>query len=74
VNPYKKKLKGPLIKEFDFQRLLFAKYDDQILAQTTLMIKNIPIKFTQRDILGLIDKYFPETYDYFYLPMDFRTN
>ena len=44
-----------------------------MLSLTTLMIKNIPVKFLQGDMLKLIDKNFMGKYDYFYLPMDLKT-
>ena len=37
------------------------------------MIKNIPIKFMQADMLKQIDKNYKGKYDYFYLPMDLQT-
>ena len=40
--------------------------------RTTLMIKNIPNKYTQRLLLDTIDKYHADTYDFFYIPIDFR--
>jgi hypothetical protein len=40
--------------------------------RTTVMIKNIPNKYTQRILLGEIDKRFAGTYDFLYLPIDFR--
>jgi len=47
--------------------------DEEVLSLTTLMIKNIPVKFLQGDMLKLIDKNFMGKYDYFYLPMDLKT-
>uniref|UniRef100_A0A7S1KLC6 RRM domain-containing protein n=1 Tax=Percolomonas cosmopolitus TaxID=63605 RepID=A0A7S1KLC6_9EUKA len=40
--------------------------------RTTLMIKNIPNKYSQKMLLSEIDKKFKEKYDFFYLPIDFR--
>ena len=40
--------------------------------RTTLMIKNIPNKYTQRMLLNTIDENFRGTYDFFYLPIDFK--
>jgi hypothetical protein len=37
------------------------------------MIKNIPMKFMQQDVLALINPNFYGKYDYFYLPMDLKT-
>ena len=35
------------------------------------MIKNIPNKYTKKMMLGEFDKKFKNTYDFFYLPIDF---
>lgn len=40
--------------------------------RTTLMIKNIPNKYTKDMLLNLIDVNFKNKYDFFYLPMDFN--
>jgi hypothetical protein len=48
--------------------LLFAGEDNR----TTLMIKNIPNKYTQKMLLATIDAEFRGTYDFFYLPIDFK--
>ncbi|EKX41102.1 hypothetical protein GUITHDRAFT_47442, partial [Guillardia theta CCMP2712] len=40
--------------------------------RTTVMIKNIPNKYTQRNLLELIDTNHQGTYDFFYLPIDFK--
>jgi hypothetical protein len=37
------------------------------------MIKNIPMKFLQQDVLALINPRFYGKYNYFYLPMDLKT-
>jgi hypothetical protein len=42
--------------------------------KTTLMIKNIPNKYNLPLILETIDKNHKGTYDFFYLPIDFRNN
>ena len=75
VNPNKKELKGPSNNQIEFERLLFAKShnDCEILSQTTLMIKNIPIKFNHDCILDIINRKFAEKFDFFYLPKDLRT-
>lgn len=39
--------------------------------RTTLMIKNIPNKYTIYSFLEEIDVYFKDTYDIFYLPIDY---
>jgi hypothetical protein len=41
-------------------------------GRTTLMIKNIPNKYTQKMLLATIDESFRGTYDFFYLPIDFK--
>lgn len=41
-------------------------------TRTTVMIKNIPNKYTQRMLLQTIDKKFSGTYDFLYLPIDFK--
>ena len=48
---------GPKNKEVEVERLLYAyeNNDRAILRQTTLMIRNIPIKFRQQDMLNLMD-------------------
>jgi hypothetical protein len=40
--------------------------------RTTIMIKNIPNKYTQKMLLQTIDKKFSGTYDFLYLPIDFK--
>lgn len=41
-------------------------------SRTTVMIKNIPNKYTQQMLLTTIDRHFANTYDFFYLPIDFK--
>jgi hypothetical protein len=40
--------------------------------RTTLMIKNIPNKYTQKMLLQTMDEQFRGGYDFFYLPIDFK--
>jgi hypothetical protein len=40
--------------------------------RTTIMIKNIPNKYSQSMLLDLIDKQHRMHYDFFYLPIDFK--
>ena len=42
--------------------------------KTTLMIRNIPNKYTKELMLETIDEYFNDAYDFFYLPIDFKNN
>jgi len=41
-------------------------------TRTTLMIKNIPNKYDQQMLLQAVDKNHKGTYDFFYLPIDFK--
>ncbi|CBI30812.3 unnamed protein product, partial [Vitis vinifera] len=41
-------------------------------TRTTLMIKNIPNKYTSKMLLAAIDEYHRGTYDFLYLPIDFK--
>ncbi|XP_031490111.1 protein MEI2-like 2 isoform X2 [Nymphaea colorata] len=41
-------------------------------TRTTLMIKNIPNKYTSKMLLATIDENHGGTYDFFYLPIDFK--
>ncbi|XP_024991645.1 protein MEI2-like 2 [Cynara cardunculus var. scolymus] len=41
-------------------------------ARTTLMIKNIPNKYTSKMLLAAIDESHKGTYDFVYLPIDFK--
>eukprot|EP00826_Nyctotherus_ovalis_P021005 TRINITY_DN1669_c0_g1_i3.p1 TRINITY_DN1669_c0_g1~~TRINITY_DN1669_c0_g1_i3.p1 ORF type:complete len:351 (+),score=83.56 TRINITY_DN1669_c0_g1_i3:495-1547(+) len=41
-------------------------------TRTTIMIKNIPNKYTQSMLLKKINKKFKDLYDFFYLPIDFK--
>ncbi|CAN1790561.1 Protein MEI2-like 4 [Linum perenne] len=41
-------------------------------SRTTLMIKNIPNKYTSKMLLAAIDEYCRGSYDFLYLPIDFK--
>ncbi|KAJ4911722.1 Protein MEI2-like 4 [Raphanus sativus] len=53
--------------ELDVDRILRGEN-----SRTTLMIKNIPNKYTSKLLLAAIDEYCKGTYDFFYLPIDFK--
>ena len=43
-------------------------------TRTTIMIRNIPNKFKQMNLLDMINSHHKGRYDYFYLPMDLKVN
>ncbi|KAF0934808.1 hypothetical protein E2562_028817 [Oryza meyeriana var. granulata] len=53
--------------ELDIDRIVRG--DD---SRTTLMIKNIPNKYTSKMLLAAIDENHKGTYDFIYLPIDFK--
>ncbi|XP_062219161.1 protein MEI2-like 4 isoform X2 [Phragmites australis] len=53
--------------ELDIERIMRG--DD---SRTTLMIKNIPNKYTSKMLLASIDESHKGTYDFIYLPIDFK--
>ncbi|KAM5568358.1 hypothetical protein ABKV19_016099 [Rosa sericea] len=53
--------------ELDIDRIMRG--DDN---RTTLMIKNIPNKYTSKMLLAAIDEHHRGTYDFIYLPIDFK--
>ncbi|CAH8312614.1 unnamed protein product [Eruca vesicaria subsp. sativa] len=58
------------------EKKLFELDVDRILrgedSRTTLMIKNIPNKYTSKMLLAAIDEHCKGTYDFLYLPIDFK--
>ncbi|EFJ29695.1 hypothetical protein SELMODRAFT_91923 [Selaginella moellendorffii] len=53
--------------QLDLERILLG--ND---LRTTLMIKNIPNKYTSKLLLSTIDEHHRGTYDFIYLPIDFK--
>ncbi|XP_057542448.1 protein MEI2-like 4 isoform X1 [Amaranthus tricolor] len=53
--------------ELDIERI--SRGEDN---RTTLMIKNIPNKYTSKMLMGAIDERHRGTYDFIYLPIDFK--
>lgn len=41
-------------------------------GRTTIMVQNIPNKYTEKMLLELINKTHKKKYDFFYLPIDFK--
>lgn len=67
----KKRKKGSEKDEKIFKIDLESIYSNQD-TRTTLMIRNIPNKYTQGMLLETINKKFANAYDFFYLPIDFK--
>lgn len=44
----------------------------QLDLRTTCMVRNIPNKYTQKMLLKMVDAQFANSYDFFYLPVDFK--
>ncbi|KAK4779602.1 hypothetical protein SAY87_015708 [Trapa incisa] len=53
--------------ELDIERIIRGEDD-----RTTLMIKNIPNKYTSKMLLAAIDEHHRGIYDFIYLPIDFK--
>ena len=51
---------------------VFDKDKASVDPRTTLMVRNIPNKYTQRAVLDELDEKFARKYDFFYLPIDFK--
>ena len=64
------------IQEFEEDKARYVINLDDIMARkdmrTTLMIKNIPNKYTQKMLLRKIDVNSKRHYDFLYLPIDFK--
>ena len=63
------------VREFVPKRLLTNEIDPQMLVQgndvrTTVMIKNIPNRYTTKLLVEEIDEKFKSTYNFLYLPTD----
>ncbi|KAK4357688.1 hypothetical protein RND71_023298 [Anisodus tanguticus] len=56
-------------KQFELDVERIVRGDDK---RTTLMIKNIPNKYTSKMLLAAIDERHRGTYDFIYLPIDFK--
>ncbi|KAL8152298.1 hypothetical protein V2J09_010058 [Rumex salicifolius] len=56
-------------KQFQLDLEKIANGED---SRTTLMIKNIPNKYTSKMLLAAIDEFHKGTYDFLYLPIDFK--
>ncbi|KAL6569242.1 hypothetical protein OROHE_003523 [Orobanche hederae] len=56
-------------KQFDLDIDRIVRGEDK---RTTLMIKNIPNKYTSKMLLAAIDERHRGTYDFIYLPIDFK--
>lgn len=56
-------------KQFQLDLEKIASGED---TRTTLMIKNIPNKYTSKMLLSAIDEHNKGTYDFLYLPIDFK--
>ena len=65
--------KRPLYEEEkNFYVINLDKVKDGRDHRTTIMIKNIPNKYTQKMLLSAINKNFSGSYNFLYLPIDFK--
>jgi hypothetical protein len=69
-NELSKELYSP---DSDFT-LDFEKVIKGLDSRTTLMVRNIPNKYTQQMLLSEINAEFEGKYDFFYLPIDFKNH
>ena len=65
--------RGPLDTRQDYYSIVII--GGRVLdSRTTLMIRNIPNKYTQRMLIEQLDRENPGCYDFLYLPIDFKNN
>lgn len=69
-----KKGKRNYLKVEDSNEFIISTNKIETVRKTTLMIRNIPNKYTKELMLETIDANFCEAYDFFYLPIDFKNN
>ena len=61
-------------KEYEKNKIYIEKIIAGFDNRTTLMIRHIPNKYTLKSITNEINQQFKNTYDVFYLPMDYNNN
>eukprot|EP00981_Chlorochromonas_danica_P006008 scaffold1244_cov162-Ochromonas_danica.AAC.44 len=62
---------GGQAKDADFS-LNIARIQDGSEMRTTIMVRNIPNKYNQQMLLDEVNVHHQGTYDFFYLPIDFK--
>merc|ERR1712232_1347766 len=72
--PSKQRKKSQMVFQKDSKdyEIDLEKIDSINAHKTTVMIRNIPNKYTQDLMLDRIDRNFKGEYDFFYLPIDFK--